>query len=77
MCITRCACVMSVYNICMVMGVMKMGNIVIMGIKSTSLAFQASVLPLHNFTHTYLSIQLFASEISADYYSIMCVIYML
>ena len=45
-----------------------------MGLEPSSLAFQASVLPLHHLdfpdvtTIAYLSIQLFASEVSADYY---------
>ena len=61
-----------------VVGVMKIGNIVPRGgILPTSLAFRASVLPLHEVhslmarlcTHAYLSVQLLASEVSADYYN--------
>ena len=56
-----------------------MGNIVPrVSIEPTSLAFQASVLPLHHIgfpdvitiPHAYLSTQLLASEVSADYYTI-------
>ena len=59
------------------MGVMKMGNIVPrVGIEPTSLAFRTSVLTVttcrlqrcHHYTHGYLSKELFASEVSADYY---------
>ena len=46
------------------------------GIKSTSMAFWASVLPLHHigcwchhYTHGYQSMQFLASEVSADYYT--------
>ena len=56
-----------------VVGVMKMENIVPRaGTKPTSMIFWASVLPLHqlgfpDYPHTYLSLWLFASEISADW----------
>ena len=40
-----------------------------MGLEPTSLAFSASVLPLHHYTHAFLSMQLLASEVIADYYS--------
>ena len=58
------------------MGVMKMGTTVPrVGLEPTFLAFQASVLPLHHAgfpdvttnTHAHLSMQLLASEVSADY----------
>ena len=60
-----------------VMGVMKMGITVPReGLEPTSLAFRASVLPLPHVCfpdvitpHAYLSIQLLASEVSADYYT--------
>ena len=58
-----------------VVGVMEIGNIVPKaGIKLTSLALQASVLPLHlpsvtTIPPAYLSMQLFASDLSADYYN--------
>ena len=60
-------------------GVMKMGNIVPRaGLEPTSLAFWASVLPLHHlgplmsplYPHAHLSMWFFASEVSADYYSV-------
>ena len=45
-----------------VVGVMKMGNIVPRaGIKLTSLAFRASVLPLNHYAHAHLPMQLFTS----------------
>ena len=54
---------------------MKMGNSVPRaGLKRTSLAFLASVLQLHHIgslmSPLYLSMQLSASEVSADYYNI-------
>ena len=54
-----------------VIGVMKMGPIVPkVGLEPTSLAFLASVLPLHHvgslMYHAYLSMQLLASKVSAD-----------
>ena len=60
-----------------IVGLMKMGNIVRRaGLEPTSLAFWAIVLLLHHigswcrhYTHTYMSMQLLASEISADYYT--------
>ena len=57
-----------------VMGVTKVGIIVPRsGLKRTSLAFRASVLPLHHLGFPYVtainvSMQLFTSEVSADYY---------
>ena len=63
-----------------VVGVMKMGNIVPRArIEHTSLAFRASVLTItphrlpwcHHYTHNCLSMWLFASEVSADYYKSM------
>ena len=62
-----------------VVGEMKMGNIVPKaGFEPTSLAFWASVLIItllrlpwsHLYTHAYLSMQVLASEVSADYYNI-------
>ena len=63
-----------------VVGKMKVGNIVPRaGLEPASLAFQVSVLPLHLvgslmsllkcYAHAYLSMQLLASEVRADYYS--------
>ena len=57
-----------------VVGEMKMGNTMPRArLEATSLAFRASLLPLHyvgchHYTHAHLSIQLFASEVSADIY---------
>ena len=55
------------------MGVIKMRNIVPRaGIEPTSLPFWASVLPLHHVGchhYTHASMQLLASDISADYYN--------
>ena len=57
-----------------VIGEMKMGNTVPkMGIEHTSLPFRASVLTItpqglpwcHHYTHTHLTMQLLASEVSA------------
>ena len=56
---------------------MKVRNIVPRaGIKPASLVFWLSMLPLHHvgslshqYTHAYLSMQLLASEVSADYYT--------
>ena len=50
-----------------------------LGIKPKSLAFRTSVLPIpphrvpwcHHYTHAYLSVQLLASDVSADYYCYM------
>ena len=48
---------------------MKMGNTLPrVGLETTSLAFQVSVLPLHHYTQAHLSMQLLASEVSVDYY---------
>ena len=61
-----------------VMGEMKMGNIVpIVGIEPSPLGFWASVLTItptsipccHHYARAYQSMQLFASEICADYYT--------
>ena len=56
---------------------MKKGNTMsTVGFEPTSLAFRASVLPLHHvgpllsqYTHPHLCVQLLASEVSADYYT--------
>ena len=58
-----------------VMGVMKKGNTVPRaGLEPKSLAFRASVLRRlpwwHHYTHAHLSMWLFASKVSADYYII-------
>ena len=52
-----------------VVGVMKIGNSVSrVGLEPPTLAFQASVLPLHHYyTHAHLSMQLLASGVSACY----------
>ena len=60
-----------------VRGVMQMENTVPrVGLEPVSLAFRVNVLPLHHigslmscYTHPYLSLQLLASEVSANYYT--------
>ena len=60
-----------------IVGLMKIGNIVPRaGLKPSSLAFWASVLPFHHIgslkSPLYPRMQLLASEFSADYYTLPC-----
>ena len=63
-----------------VVGVMKIGNAIPRaGLEHTSLTFQACVLTItphrlpwcHHYPHTFLSMQLLAPAVSADYYTII------